>query len=150
MSEDRDMAAEVKEKAGRHPNSVAHQFKPGNPSQLGKGKLQGEQISPQGEKIRQGRKATKAIKEFMVELLNDSHYRNGLVKRIKAGELPSIELFLLTKALGKPKEELEITANVPLFALPQSFVMKEDVVEAESVKVLTEGDADGGNSIRLG
>jgi len=84
----------------------------------------------------------------MVELLNDSHYRNGLVKRIKAGELPSIELFLLTKALGKPKEELEITANVPLFALPQSFVMKEDKVEAESVKVLTEGDADGGNSVR--
>ena len=148
MSEDRDLAAEFKEKAGRHPNSVAHQFKLGNPSQLGKGKLQGEQISPQGEKIRQGRKATKAIKEFMVELLNDSHYRNGLVKRIKAGELPSIELFLLTKALGKPKEELEITANVPLFALPTSFVMKEDVVEAESVKVLTEGDADGGNSVR--
>ena len=148
MPEDRDLAAEFKEKAGRHPNSVAHQFKPGNPSQLGKGKLQGEQISPQGEKIRQGRKATKAIKEFMVELLNDSHYRNGLVRRIKAGELPSIELFLLTKALGKPKEELEITANVPLFALPQAFVMKEDEIEAESVKVLTEGDADGGNSVR--
>jgi len=122
---------------GEHPNSKAHQFKKGQAPPPGGGRKKGG-----------NNRAVKAIKEFMVELLNDSHYRNGLVRRIKAGELPAIELFLLTKALGKPKEELEITANVPLFALPAAFVMKEDEVEAESVKVLTEGDADGGNSVR--
>jgi hypothetical protein len=127
---DMDLAAEFNRPGlGHHPNSKPHQFKKGQAPPPGGGRKKGG-----------NNKAVTAIKEFMVELLNDSHYRNGLVRRIKAGELPSVELFLLTKALGKPKEELEITANVPLFALPTSFVMKEDEVEAESVKVLTEGD----------
>ena len=131
MTEDRDLAVEFNRPntGGHHPNSMPHRFQKGQAPPPGAGRKKGS-----------NNKAVTAIKEFMVELLNDSHYRNGLVRRIKAGELPSIELFLLTKALGKPKEELEITANVPLFALPQSFVMKEDEVEAESVKVLTEGD----------
>lgn len=141
MADKRDLAEEFKNKAGQHPNSKAHQFQKGNPSQLGKGKTQGEKISD-------GRKEVKAIKEFMMDLLSDSHYRNGLVKRIKAGELPQIELFLLTKTIGKPKEEVEITTNVPLFSLPATFLLKEDEVEAESVKVLEEGDVDGGNQVR--
>jgi hypothetical protein len=53
----------------------------------------------------------------------------------------------LTSA-GKPKEEIEITANVPLFALPPAFTLKEDDVEAESVRLLEEGDEDGANKVR--
>jgi len=92
--------------------------------------------------------AVKSIKDFVVELLDDEHYRMTLTRRIKAGELPSVELFLLTKALGKPKEEIEITANVPLFSLPTSFVLKEDVVEPESVKLIEEGAENGENEGR--
>jgi hypothetical protein len=62
--------------------------------------------------------------------------------------LPQIELFLLTKALGKPKEEIEITQNVPLFALPPTFLLQEDVVEPESVKLIEEGTENGADKVR--
>ena len=158
----RDLAAEFhKPGPGYSEAERANQFKRGNndyPSVKGPdGKfLKGNPGVPgAGRKKGGNNEAVKAIKEFMVELLDDDHYRSGLVKRIKAGELPQIELFLLTKALGKPKEEVEITTNVPLFALPATFVLKEDEVEAESVRVLEEGDKirlegseDGANKVR--
>lgn len=151
----RDLAAEF---APREPTEaeIATRFQKGNPSRFGKTKdpTTGKFVAGQGRTPGSGRKkggnnqAVKAIKDFMVELLDDEHYRMTLVRRIKAGELPGVELFLLTKALGKPKEEIEITANVPLFSLPTSFLMKEDVVEAESTRLLGEGDENGGNKVR--
>jgi len=141
---------------GLAEGSKATQFEPGNDltpiRNLGRDPvtgriLPGSRLPGAGRKKGGNNKAVKAIKEFMVELLDDEGYRRTLTKRIKAGELPGVELFLLTKALGKPREEIEITANVPLFALPTMFRLKEDEVDAESVKVLEEGDVNGGNPI---
>lgn len=162
--------------SGNHPNVRKHQFKKGDIDKMNKqrdpvtGRLlpgdhrpgyggrppedDGGLDAPVPVKRKPGRPrkvnadSVKAIKEYMVELLNDEVYRRGLTRRIKGGELPQVELFLLQKAIGKPKEEVEVTANVPLFALPKTFLLKEDDVEAESVKVLTAGDEDGGNQVR--
>ena len=147
----RDLAAEF---APHEPTEaeIATRFKKGNKSHWGlrKDPVTGKMVPgvpAEGhgtvgcKKGNKNHKAVKAIKDFMVELLDDEHYRMTLVRRIKAGELPGVELFLLTKALGKPKEEITVTANVPLFALPASFVMKEDEVDAESVRLIEAGDA---------
>ena len=164
-SKARDLAAEFnKPPIGHDEGSKKNQFKKGDFDAMGKqrdpvtGQLLpgdhrpgygGRPIEDDGSpppKKKRGRPrkvnadSVKAIKEYMVELLNDEVYRRGLTRRIKGGELPQVELFLLQKAIGKPKEEVEVTANVPLFALPTTFLLKEDDVEAESVKVLTAGD----------
>jgi len=141
-------------KQGLAEGSKATQFQPGNDPGpiLGKDPATGRFLpgcKPVGGGRKKGgnNKAINSIKAFTAELLDDEGYRRTLTKRIKAGELPGVELFLLTKALGKPREEIEITANVPLFALPTMFRLKEDEVDAESVKVLEEGDVNGGNPI---
>ena len=89
-------------------------------------------------------KATVAIKAFMLGILDDPKYRRSLERRIKGGELPQVELFMLTKTLGKPTEEINITANVPLFSLPSTFAMREDdAIEADVVPpLLGPGDPD--------
>lgn len=70
-----------------------------------------------GRKKGQTTKITNTIKEFTQSLLDDGEYRESLRKRILSGALPQVELFLLTKALGKPTEHIEVTANVPLFSV---------------------------------
>jgi hypothetical protein len=167
----RDLAAEFVEKPTPppSPNFIAHQFKKGDWDERNlardpvTGRLLPKDRAPKDEggldapvvpkkKVERPRNvnadSVKAIKEYMVELLNDEAYRRGLTRRIKGGELPQIELFLLQKAIGKPKEEVEITANVPLFSLPTTFLLKEDDVEAEDVKVLEAGDENGANQVR--
>lgn len=146
VNSDRDLAAEFRLQSFVPPNlpkkepsekQLANRFQKGNPGSRGYGK-----------DVSEGKKANQEIKKFMAELLDDPKYRRNLVRRIKAGVLPSVELFLLTKAIGKPKEEVEITANVPLFSLPTTFLLKEDeVVEAEGVKLLEEGVKDEGNPV---
>ena len=90
-----------------------------------------------GVKKGQKHRATLAIKAFMLGILDDPKYRRSLERRIKAGELPAVELFMLTKTLGKPTEEINITANVPLFSLPPAFAMREDdAIEADVVPLL--------------
>lgn len=148
-----------------HPNVKATQFKVGDWDEMEKTRdpvtgqiLPGGNrnfrdlvIKPKGQGGRpkgSNNQAVKAIKEYMIELLDDDKYRAGLTRRIKSGELPQIELFLLTKALGKPKEEIEITQNVPLFALPPTFLLQEDVVEPESVKLIEEGTENGADKVR--
>lgn len=78
-------------------------------------------------------KSTIAVKEFMLSILDNPKYRKSLERRILAGALPQIELFMLTKTLGKPVEEINVTANVPLFSMPAAFVLREDedVIEAD-------------------
>lgn len=90
-------------------------FKRGDPKPPGSGRKKGQLA-----------KSTIEIKEFMLALLDDKEYREGLKRRIKNGELPQVELFMLNKTLGKPVEEVKISANVPLFALPVTFKMGED------------------------
>lgn len=89
-------------------------------------------------------RSTLAIKEFMLGILDNPRYRKSLTRRILRGDLPQVELFMLTKTLGKPVEEISITANVPLFSLPSAFKMREDdTIDADTVSpLLKSGDED--------
>lgn len=148
-TKDRNLAAEFHDFPGDKPKYWKPEGYGAERITNEKGQFVKGNVSPSPGRKKGGNNETvKAIKQYMSELLDNAVYRRGLSKRIKAGELPGIELFLLTKALGKPKEEIEITANVPLFALPTSFILQEDVVEAEDVKMLGEGDENGEDTVR--
>jgi hypothetical protein len=147
QSKDQDLAAKWKDHPGMGQDEATKTRRQDKDDITGRF-VKGNKQPGGGRPLGSNNDSVKAIKQYMAELLDDPGYRAKLTRRIKAGELPQIELFLLTKAIGKPKEEIEVTANVPLFALPTSFVLKEDDVEAEDVKVLEAGESNGADQIR--
>jgi hypothetical protein len=58
-------------------------------------------------------KATLAGRAFAERLVNDPEYLASVVARAKAGKLqPGIEQMIWYYALGKPKEQLEVSGSV--------------------------------------
>jgi hypothetical protein len=57
-------------------------------------------------------KVTVEFREFAKELIRDKDYRDGLMKRARAGKLaPPVEVSLLHYGAGKPTETVEINAT---------------------------------------
>jgi len=103
-----------------------------------------KKIPGSGRKKGQAATSTTSIKTFTMELLDREDYRESLQKRILEGLLPQVELFLLTKTLGKPTEHLEISAPVPLFNITGRTVDEGELLAEVVVrKQLLSGEEDG-------
>ena len=57
-------------------------------------------------------KATREIKDFARECLEDPTYIESLKRRLKSGKAPHMETLLAHYGYGKPKEQLEIEGTL--------------------------------------
>jgi hypothetical protein len=57
-------------------------------------------------------KASSEIKEAARSIVEDAEYVESLKRRVKAGRAPHMETLLFHYAYGKPKETVDLNANV--------------------------------------
>ena len=70
----------------------------------------GERGGP-GRKAGAPNKVSLEVKEFSREFLMSDSYRNGLKRRVEAGQAPHMETLLNHYAFGKPREEIALSGK---------------------------------------
>ena len=88
-------------------------------------------------------KTTIEVRNAARALVEDPSYRAELSKRLIAGTAPHMETLLWHHAYGKPKDVVEVVADVGVSKIIRVIVDADDV--GSPVKRIGDGEAEGGS-----
>ena len=71
----------------------------------------GQSGNPSGRVRGVPNKATQAVREWAMEMLNDPEWRASAIQRCREGKAPHIETHFLTVGLPKPSGNFSVTSS---------------------------------------
>jgi hypothetical protein len=95
----------------------------------------------QGRPLGHGNKITKAVREIAQDFVNDPEYRALLKARIACGEAPGMEKLLWHYAYGRPKMQVEVTADTTVEKIVREIVDPTPKHEAPAPRHEVEPDS---------
>jgi hypothetical protein len=88
----------------------------------------GQSGNPKGRKPGTQNKTTRAVKEFLAELVDKPNVQAAIEQRIEAGDTASF-FKALEHVVGKPKQAVELSGNVGWYVLPDG----DDVADSDEL-----------------